>query len=557
MILDSFIIKNSTETVRLSKLTVFVGPNNCGKSQTLKDIASLMNDKIQSRIVSDLNFPTTNFSSVSPLIVATDHPTALDHKIIVGIGDNFAEIEHVATNQDFESSKSDSAKMFKYYNKFRVVLLNALNRASVINQTGTAGLENDRASNLLQLAYLDDSKEILEKFQTIFRDVFSVSVYLDHTALSQIALRISEEEITSLTGDTQKDRVSLKALEKIDDQGEGYKSFAATILGLVSAKNRLVLLDEPEVFLHNAQQKQLGRWVGDFVKDNDTQLIIATHSSNFLEGLLASGVEVDIQRLNRIKNCTNFSGIDADTVKKFTADPILSSQRVLDALFQKAVVVCEADTDRMIYKMVADKIKPSHEILFIHSHNKQTTPMIVETLKKCTVPVYSILDIDIFHEDKEYNNILAAHDTIIEEKYTKTQIEVKDFVNGKKNEGDLRLELKDKLNSLILAINDGIDVLTLKAEVGRLNKLFSNWHQFKKVGIDFISDVDLKRKLVELLEYLKENNLYIVGVGELEGWIPGDHAKGKRWINHAVAEINKQVPEPLNSFINEIVVKVN
>lgn len=135
---------------------------------------------------------------------------------------------------------------------------------------------------------------------------------------------------------------------------------------LVSAKNRLVLLDEPEVSLHNAQQRQLGRWVGDFVKNNDTQLVIATHSASFLEGLLSSGVEANIQRLNRVKNNTSFSNIEADVVEKFTSNQILSSQRVLDAVFQKAVVVCEGDTDRMIYKMVADKIKPQHEILFIY-----------------------------------------------------------------------------------------------------------------------------------------------------------------------------------------------
>lgn len=557
MIINSFSTKKDSEKIiDLGKLTIFVGPNNCGKSQTLKDFASLMNGRKQSKIVSKLNSASTEFSSIEPLIDVSDHKTALNHKTIVGIGENFAEIEHNATNQDFESSKSDQGKMLEFYDRFRVVLLNSHNRANMINQTGTSGLENDRASNLLQLTYLDNSKKILKRFQAFFKETFNVSVYLDYTALSQISLKISHEEIDSLTGDTQKDRGLLKVLEKIDDQGEGYKSFAATILGLVSAKNRLVLLDEPEVFLHNAQQRQLGRWVGDFVKDNETQLVIATHSSSFLEGLLASGAEVNIQRLNRVKNNTSFSNIEADVVKNFTSNPILSSQRVLDAVFQKAVVVCEADTDRMIYKMVADKIKPQHEILFIHSHNKQTTPLVVNTLKKCSVPVYSIVDIDIFHGDNEYNKIITAHEIDLGSEYTETQSKVKIFINSDRNDANVKDDLKKELEQLLKDWSDLDDVTILKSKISKLNKLFSNWHQFKKQGIDFISDKAIKNELSNLIKFLKTKNLYIVDVGELEGWIPGDYSKGKNWINHAVVVINKETPKPLEAFIVEIITKI-
>ena len=558
MIVDSFETKeDNKKVIKLGKLTVFVGPNNCGKSQTLKDIALLMNSKKQSKIVSKLKFTSTEFSNIEPLIDVSDHKDALNHKTIVGIGENFAEVEHSITDQDFEHSKLNQDKMFELYNRFRIVLLNSHNRVNMINQTSTNGLESDRASNLLQLVYLDYSKKILTIFQDVFKDTFNASVYLDHTALSQIALRISQEGINPLTGDAQKDRGVLKKLEKIDDQGEGYKSFAATILGLVSAKNRLVLLDEPEVFLHNAQQKQLGRWVGDFTKDNKTQLIIATHSSSFLEGLLASEVNVNIQRLNRVKNNTSFSDIEADVVEKFTSNPILSSQRVLDAVFQKAVVVCEADTDRMIYRMVADKIKPQHEVLFIHSHNKQTTPHFVNTLKNCAVPVYSIVDIDIFHEDKEFNEIINAHDINLGLKYIEIQGKIKNLINNNRDDKRVRDDLRKELEQLLSDCSSFADVTMLKSKTKRLYKIFSNWCLFKKQGINFISDATIKAELKKLITFLKTKNLYIVNVGELEGWISGDYSKGKNWINYAVEKIDKKIPKPLESFIRGIIKKVN
>lgn len=137
------------KTIKLGKLTVFIGPNNCGKSQTLKDIASLMNNREQSKIVSKLKFTSTEFSNIESFIDISDHKDALNHKTIVGIGENFAEIEHSITNQDFEGSKLNQDKMFEFYNRFRVVLLNSHNRANAINQTGMEGLEHNRASNLL------------------------------------------------------------------------------------------------------------------------------------------------------------------------------------------------------------------------------------------------------------------------------------------------------------------------------------------------------------------------------------------------------------------------
>jgi len=45
MIIDSFITKEENKAVNLGKLTVFVGPNNCGKSQTLKDLYALMTSR--------------------------------------------------------------------------------------------------------------------------------------------------------------------------------------------------------------------------------------------------------------------------------------------------------------------------------------------------------------------------------------------------------------------------------------------------------------------------------------------------------------------------------
>ena len=57
MKLKSFITKNG-DTVSLGKVTVFVGPNNSGKSQTLRDIRERMVNGLKSKpiIISQFNF---------------------------------------------------------------------------------------------------------------------------------------------------------------------------------------------------------------------------------------------------------------------------------------------------------------------------------------------------------------------------------------------------------------------------------------------------------------------------------------------------------------------
>lgn len=70
------------ETVDLGDFTVFVGPNNTGKSQTLLDIHSIMesnqsSEDTQTTIVEKIEYESQSFSEfIEDLTISTDEKTS-------------------------------------------------------------------------------------------------------------------------------------------------------------------------------------------------------------------------------------------------------------------------------------------------------------------------------------------------------------------------------------------------------------------------------------------------------------------------------------------------
>lgn len=92
----------------------------------------------------------------------------------------------------------------------------------------------------------------------------------------------------------------LRTNVRLDEQGDGMRSFVTVLLHvLASTSHSIQLLDEPEAFLHPPQARLLGRYIAEKRRDN-SQLFIATHSTDVLDGLIEGGAnKVRIVRLRR------------------------------------------------------------------------------------------------------------------------------------------------------------------------------------------------------------------------------------------------------------------
>jgi predicted ATPase len=67
------------------------------------------------------------------------------------------------------------------------------------------------------------------------------------------------------------------------------RSFATVLLYVLAADNHSIqFLDEPEAFLHPPQARLLGEYIAR-ERRSKSQLFIATHSTDILDGLMAGG----------------------------------------------------------------------------------------------------------------------------------------------------------------------------------------------------------------------------------------------------------------------------
>src|SRR5215217_5790000 len=134
--------------------------------------------------------------------------------------------------------------------------------------------------------------------------------------------------------------------------GDGIRCFIGICLSVLSCPFRIVLLDEPEAFLHPPTAYSLGKNLSKWVEERYRSLIISTHSSEFLLGCLQSlpHPEMSIIRLTYQNNIGTVTQLNSDEILRYAKDPLLRSSDILNALFHNSAVVTEGDDDKVIYQ---------------------------------------------------------------------------------------------------------------------------------------------------------------------------------------------------------------
>jgi hypothetical protein len=341
--------------------------------------------------------------------------------------------------------------------------------------------------------------------------------------------------------------------EELEEQGDGYKSFAGVVLSILTFPNRLLLLDEPEAFLHPTQARVLGRWLATSVQNRSAQVVIATHSADFLWGVLSANTGATVVRLNRsVLEGTRYKVIPSATTAGLVESPLLSSQPVLDALFHKGVVVCEGDPDRSVYQTVAHKTLTAagaEEVLFIHTNGKDAAKGPVQLLREAGAPVCAIVDFDVLNSQQPLDGIVAALTGAgLPNDLEKMRQEIAANVE----------ETSLVLLTLVASAKEWLarehtDLRTArKSLVHAARKGLSKWDKVKTNGVDYFEGET--RVLVEdLLNRLSTLGVFVVPCGELENWIDLGMSKGQRWNRAALDKLHAgDCPAPLRTFVTRV-----
>lgn len=551
------------EPVQLAhKISVFVGPNNSGKSQTLKDIRLLMDRPQANSTPVILKDDTTCFEIPDVRTIKKDIPffasrNNVDHYTFEGIRSNLSEKNsfdiHIPQLESYDGRPDDQKRnmFFSWFGKSYIALMDAETRLRLSSETNSYNPSEERPQNLLQSLF--KSTEIESKLRSAFKEAFKQDIKLDVSQLQKICLRVGNN-VNQIPADPRTAYTVARDIPKIDNQGDGYRSFAGIVIGLLICKNRIVLLDEPEAFLHPAQAFFLGKWIGENSAILGSQILICTHSSNFLSGILTGTKDLDIFRLNRVGNQTFYNHLTPDVADQLIGNPILSSQRVIEGIFHSGVVICEADADRAVYQSVAAICHNSNrEVLFIHAHNKQTLATVAGVLKQTGTPVAVIADIDILRPEKDIDDVYKAlTGTVFPRELKIKQNQLDSFIESRP-EDEVLLELKQNVSELLDQLNNGNHSMEgARSALSRIKKETSKWSAIKRNGLDAL-EVSEKENASQLIKELAQKGFFVVSVGELEGWIDlGTHKKNK-WIIPALEEINnRKTPQGLSDFVGSV-----
>lgn len=283
-----------------------------------------------------------------------------------------------------------------------------------------------------------------------------------------------------------------------------------------------MLLDEPESFLHPPQAFRLGEVIAEHAIGN-RQLVVATHSSDFLKGVLSKRQDITILRVDRHDKVNKINMLESKDVAMISRDPLLSSTRIMDGLFYKGAIIVEADADAIFYQRISRQLNDADNYHIAHAHNKQTVAKVLPPYKLLGIPFSTIVDFDVIRVRDEFRGLITQIG-MPKEKIDQV-LELQSFlvkhienVNPKEMLNNILSELKNEIDR-ITTNEIGLDEQTLIKELAgnlkRIGESGNSWKKYKKEGIVAL-DEDTQIYFYKLDLICSEYGLFIVPVGELE-----------------------------------------
>jgi hypothetical protein len=526
-------------TVSPSDVLVIVGPNNCGKSEALRGIRDKLKTATQPNPVIHQISVARSGSSGDVLEWlqewAATRVEPLQQPEFQAFGAGVHRV-HVTSLWSRAEGLGDLCRFFCH-------LLTADERLQTANPPRNIVLSRDSPKHPIHFLLKDDRLEL--KLSAKFRRAFGVDLVVHRNAGDHVPLHVGERPIP----EKGEDRVSLTYVERLERlpelhaQGDGMRSFAGVILAVSVGRESVLLIDEPEAFLHPPQARLLG---ATLVQDRamGRQLFVATHSADLLRGLLDSeSNDVRVLRLRRQGGANVVSVLDNSRIRELWGDPLLRYSNVLDGLFHECVIVCESDSDCRFYAAVHDSLYSGQDeearhpdLMFTHCGGKDRLPVVVRALREVDVPVKVVADFDILSEEQPLRRVIEALG-IEWSGVANDWRTVKGAIDSKKPELSTD-EVAKSIRSILSSVGDPIFPSEAKDKIQGVLRRSSPWSHAKTVGKAFVPGGQPSQACERLLRVFRGSGLYIVEVGELEGFVRSEGGHGPKWVNAVLRRVH-------------------
>jgi hypothetical protein len=493
--------------LQIGPVTVFVGPNNSGKSLALRELLQWANQGVEppqpwagGRVLAAIAgvFPPNEEALdefLRPWEVQSESPSqrmlrtmSLAPSSGPGMGGSglVSRRRFGQYNQSFdEYCRTTILPVF-------TVLLDGRSRFNLSEARHMTTHREPPGNHLMALVR---DRALYERVNREILEVFAHHLVVDTSQPPNVSLGLSRTSPPaghwperSYDPDVIQYQVSATPIHEFSD---GVQIYSGLIAALDSISRVIVLIDEPEAFLHPTLARRLGARLAADARDRRRNLLAATHSADFLLGCVTEVPETAIVRLTYEKGAATARPLAGTDVAQLVRDPLLRSVDALDALFARGAVVCEADSDRVFYDEINRRLMDDEErqgaadTHFLNAQNWQTIPKIIAPLRRLGVPAAAIVDLDALTRDEAWP----------------------EFISATTSDPNTRYALSVARQS----------AATILREAGTLGP--GGTLACKESGLDAVRNGSDRETVKGILKYLADYGLFVVPVGELEKWL--------------------------------------
>jgi hypothetical protein len=217
--------------------------------------------------------------------------------------------------------------------------------------------------------------------------------------------------------------------------------------------------------------------------------------------------------------------VPAAQLKEALERPTLRAESVLDGIFAQAVIVVEADADRLVYQSVWETLQGDFRV-DVHFATVGGTGGIADTCglyRTLRIPIAVIADLDVLVNLERLSKVLLQ---LVDDQDIRDALisECKDVAEKIRALPPTLTpaEVQVTLRELVAApMNwDSRDDVALRKQIGRLANDIDRMRRLKTGGVEAYEG-SLKAQMEMLLTRLSQHGLFLVPRGELEQWLAG------------------------------------
>lgn len=505
---------------------VLVGPNNSGKSETLREIVAILgsHSNYKGKVISQIQLAKIGSSD--------------DLRRFFEKHGQYIENDHYRYKGWQIHSNNLQAWSHQTYLPGGLATgfiknVSANNRLAICDNQRSIG-PDDQPTTPQHILYQDD--RLMQKISTLFRQAFGKDIMFNFRGGAILPIHVGEKPNSRLidrVSDSYTDQV--RKNPELATQGDGMKSYAGILFEAVVSDLDITLIDEPEAFLHPPQMRRLGETLSSEVNG---QLVVATHSSDIMRGFLeGTKGNVRILRIRREGNANMVCEASADVIQELWERPELRYSNALEGVFHEQTIICEDDSDCRLINAVADHlaVNSDHQWLdtaYVPTGGKHGASKVASVLRKIGIPTKAVFDLDFLSDKQLVKTTVEAFGgdwTDIEDDWSRLDSAIRKGNKPKSNE-----EIKSTIQTIL--DNSGEGALP-RGEIKEAMKQSAEWYAAKSNGINGIPRGDARKYFKSVSDALENIGIYLVPVGEIENFCGEIGSHGPKYVTKLLTEV--------------------